>query len=189
MKSLEIQKLGLLDEILKYLADKKSDMVYLSDIISNVGYDKLDNVIFTHLPKFKLQTDQLDFFFLKAMKHLMDEKMVDATIGQPNPYYTITFKGLLNVYSGGFLKPAKVKKEEYDYKKILWHIAIITFFVNTIFQVLNFAFKDILSTNASKYVEQVYVVHNGTTSILKRKKVSTHSGIKNQPPKSEVESK
>lgn len=189
MKSLEIQKLEFLDDVLKYLADKKSNTVYLSDIISNVGYDNFDSKIFTNFPKFNLNTDQLSFFFLKAMNHLSDEGMVLGTVGQPNPYYTITFKGLLSVYSGGFLKPVEVKKEDYNYKKILWWLAIATFCINTIFQVLNFAFKNTPSTNVSKDVAHVCVVHSDTISISKNEKVSTRSEIKKQKQKSALKSK
>ena len=112
MKTTEEQKLEFLDDILKYLANEKSENVVLQNIVTNVGYDKLNSSVFTHLPKFNLQTDQLNFFFSKAMKHLINEKLVDGLINGSEIYYTITFKGLLHIYGGGFIKPNNLKKEE-----------------------------------------------------------------------------
>ena len=176
MKTTEEQKLEFLDDILKYLANEKSENVVLQNIVTNVGYDKLNSSVFTHLPKFNLQTDQLNFFFSKAMKHLINEKLVDGLINGSEIYYTITFKGLLHIYGGGFIKPSNLKKEEYNFKKILWWIAIITFCINTLFQVLNFYFKDSRSTNVSKDVEHVCVYYNDTTSNLKSNTTSNKLG-------------
>ena len=54
MKTTEEQKLEFLDDILKYLANEKSENVVLQNIVTNVGYDKLNSSVFTHLPKFKI---------------------------------------------------------------------------------------------------------------------------------------
>ena len=51
MKTTEEQKLEFLDDILKYLANEKSENVVLQNIVTNVGYDKLNSSVFTHLPK------------------------------------------------------------------------------------------------------------------------------------------
>ena len=47
MKTTEEQKLEFLDDILKYLANEKSENVVLQNIVTNVGYDKLNSSVFT----------------------------------------------------------------------------------------------------------------------------------------------
>ncbi len=140
MRKSEKEKLAYLNDILQYLSKSPADGYgkSLQEIIDNVSYKEINVGFKALITKFNLGDDELNLFVFKSLVYLDKEGLVNYSGEYSHSRFSITFKGLLSVHSGGLVVAKKKEYREFNFKRTLVLIAVLTFLVNTIFQIINY---------------------------------------------------
>ena len=122
--------LKYLDSILTILSLSLGEKVTENHLIVQVKHNK--DTKKRHVSILRISTD-----------YLKDKGLVfKAKDGSGAYNYVISLEGMVVVQGGGLLKRTKNEKRKDWLQKLLWIIALLTFIVNTTFQVITFFSPD-----------------------------------------------
>lgn len=128
---------NILKELAKYVGEFKSE-----DIIApRVSFEETKHEVFGSMYTIKkdIPEGKERMVFRTASIYLENEGLIlRRSINPEIPDYMISFKGLELIERGGLLKVAKNEKIKDFFQKTLWFLAILTFAINTLFQILNY---------------------------------------------------
>ncbi len=134
-------RLEYLDSILKELAKNMGSFISEDTVAPLVSFRESKHKVFGSMITTKegIPVGKERMVFRTATIYLENEGLImrKEPISE-TPDYMITFKGLELIEKGGLLKRSNNDKLKEVLQKLVWLFALLTFGVNTFFQILNY---------------------------------------------------